>query len=92
MNCDLRLCQSRSWFDRFDAEGVRLILVPDCHIFTRHKHVRTKTVSSLVIINSAGIVVEHPAGVLLSAWLMDDLADLVVFALPEAADPAVVAM
>ena len=53
---------------------------------------RSKAVSGLVIVDPVAIVVEHPAGVLLTAWLMDDLADLIVFALPEPAHPAVVAM
>jgi hypothetical protein len=53
---------------------------------------RSKAVSGLVVVDPITIVIEHPAGVFLTAWLVDDPADLIVFALPEPAHPAVVAM
>jgi len=53
---------------------------------------RSKAVSGLVIVDPIAIVVENPAGVFLTAWLMNDPADLIVFAPPEPAYPAVVAM
>jgi hypothetical protein len=86
------LHQSRRWFDRYDTKGMRLILVADCHILAWCKNMRSKAVSGLVIVDPVAIVVEHPAGVFLTARFVDDPADLIVFALPEPADPAMVAM
>jgi hypothetical protein len=71
---------------------MRLVLIADRNILARGKNVRPKAKSGLVVIGPVSVVVEHPAGVFLTAWFMDDLPDLILFPLPEAADAAMIAV
>jgi hypothetical protein len=51
-----------------------------------------KSISRLIIVGAALIIVEHPAGVLAATRLVHQVPDLVVLILPEPTNPAMVAM
>ena len=79
----LRLCR----LDRDHSEGVQFAaLIGDRNIFARCKFMRAEAIARLVVIVPIGIVVEHPAGMLSPARLMDQVSYLVRLALPKSAN------
>jgi hypothetical protein len=66
--------------------------IGDRNIFAGCKFVRSEAIAGLVVIVPIGIVVEHPAGMLSPARLMDQVSDLVVLSLPKSANATLVAM
>ena len=68
------------------------VLATDRDIFAGHKGVRSQAIPRLVIVGAGRIVVEHPARMLGTPGLVNEAADLLVLAVPEPADAAVLAV
>ena len=84
---------SSQGIDRRDLKGMQLALIAaDRNVFAGRKGMHAEPVSRLVIVGAAVVVVEHPARVLGAARLVDETADLLVLAVPEPADAAMLAV
>src|ERR1035438_10365253 len=68
------------------------VLVADRDIFARAERMGAEAVAALVVVDPGWIVVEDPARMLGSAWLVHQKADLVVLAFPEPAHAAMLAI
>jgi hypothetical protein len=75
--------RSADLVDRDHAKRMRLILIADGHVLARREGMRAKAISGFVVVDPGSIIIEHPARMLLSAGLMDDLAGLIILPLPE---------
>src|SRR6267142_4332835 len=89
-----RFDQGHGQHDRIDCDNpkrVELAALPaDRDVFTRPKGMRFKTVAGLVVVILVVTVVEDPARAVGAARLVDEATDLVVFAIPESANAAIV--
>src|SRR5215510_16218300 len=75
---------SRS-FDANHFERVQLaVLLTDRDIFSGRKGMAAKPIARFIVVRSGRIVIEHPAGMLRAARLVNQEADLIVLATPEA--------
>ena len=76
---------------RCDLKRVRFpIVVADRYVLAGCENVAAKPIARLIVVVPIGVIVEHPAGVLGAAGLVDQVADLVVLAFPEPTDAAAV--
>jgi hypothetical protein len=83
----------RRHLDRYDLEGVKLILVvSDGDILAGNEGVHSETVSGLVIIGSGRIIFEHPARMLSTSRFVHEPAGLLLRAIPEAPDSAMLSV
>ena len=82
--------RSRDILDRDDAEGAHLvILLADRHIFAGSEALGREPIARFIgIVVTVNIIVKRPG----AAWPVHEMADLVRLPLPEAADPALIAV
>lgn len=74
--------------DGSDREGVNLVFgIADGNILARPERMRPKPVSGFIVVIRRVVIVEYPARMFLSSRLMHQLANLVLFAGPEALHP-----
>jgi hypothetical protein len=71
---------------------MQITIMLDGYLFALRECMRSEPIAGFIIVTSCPIVVEHPAGVLRTAGLVDEQANLFVLALPKPPDTTVLAM
>ena len=88
---ELRFPPLARGLDRRDLKGMQLALVAaDRDVFAGREGMPAEPISRFVVVGAAVIVVEHPARMLGAAGPVHQPSDLLVLALPESANSAVV--
>src|SRR5262252_10654180 len=84
---------SRRRLDRDHLAGVHVaVFAADRDLFAVAKRVVAEAIAGLVVVLRGLVVVEHPARVLGAAGLVDEAAEFVVLAIPEATHAAMFAV